>query len=354
MDTSVRVIDPAVDGRWDAYVDNVPASSVFQHSSWKTVIERTFGGTPLYLAAGDGSGPLRAAIPFFLKKGLMTGTSLVSLPYADYCDILAGDPDTFRELWRAAVDLGERHGARSIEVRAREGGGGALEHLPVEKGETYLNHFLDIGDDLGFIEKKVIEKSYRYDIRHAVKSGLVVKAADDARDMAEYYRLYVMTRRHHGLPPMPFAFFRHVWEVMRPLGMVHLFLAYWVSQPVAGIIFLQHRNCLYALSNSSDRRFLDKKPNHLLWWRGIQLAVETGLTGLDFGRTSHDNKGLLFFKRRWGTREITLRHYRLDLKPRAHRPGVADGRIRSMAPLILRRFPPWALRAVGNVVYRFV
>jgi len=351
----VSIIDPSADGRWDAFVSRAPGSSVFHHSSWKKVIEETFHLKPLYLALEDGADSLRCGIPFFLTDGLLTGKALISLPLSDYCDILTDDAEDFGRLWRSALDQGRENRARYVEIRLRDKGRIDLGLHSLEKRKTYLNHFLEIKDDIDFMEKKVIEKSYKYDIRQATKSGVVLKAAKSEPDMKRYYRLYVSTRAHHGLPPMPYAFFRNMWHILSPSKMIYLFLAYWLERPVAGIIFLRYNDCLYALSNSSDRRFLDKKPNHLLWWRGIQLAVDLNLSGLDFGRTSLDNRGLRFFKQRWGTKEIQINHYRYDISVTNRQGGLhALCYLERAMPRVIKRLPSWALRPIGNMVYRYL
>ncbi len=349
--TSIRMIDPAADARWDAFVDRAPGSSVFQHSSWKTVIERTFQLRPFYFTLEDDAQNILGGIPFFFKRSPITGKALISLPFADYSDVLTDGPEHFSMLWRGVMETGNEKGARYIEIRSRDKGGIELERYAFERGSTYLNHFLEVGKDLEFIEKKVIDRSYKCDIRQAVKNGVVVRSATGEPDMKEYYRLYVMTRAHHGLPPIPYVFFKNVWDILSPPKMVYLFLAYRAERLIGGIIFLRHKKCLYALSNSSDRRFLDKKPNHLLWWRGIQLAVDLGLTGLDFGRTAPDNEGLRFFKRRWGTREREIHHYRCGMG-HATGNGHGLGRIEKALAPALKVLPPWALKAIGKVAYR--
>jgi hypothetical protein len=353
MTTSIQIIDPVVDNRWDAYIEGADGSSIFHHSCWKRVIEETFHAQPLYLAACDGAAGILGAMPFFLTRGILTGKALVSLPFSDYCDVLAREADEFGALWGRALDWGREKGARYVEIRTRDRGGIDLASYALEKRKTYLNHFLKITGDIAFMEKRVIEKSYKYDIRQAARNGVVVRTGMGEPDMRQYYRLYVMTRCRQGLPPVPYAFFKNVWEVLSPAKMAYLFLAYWLDRPIAGIVLLRHKNCLYALSASSDRAFLDKKPNHLLWWRGIQLAVELGLEGLDFGRTSPENKGLRFFKTRWGAEEIGISHYRLEMKGKN---GNGRGRacLEKALPLVLKKIPFRALGVIGKIAYRYM
>jgi hypothetical protein len=350
---TVCLIDPLEDPRWDAFVDRTEEASIYHHSCWKAVIERTFAPRSYYLAIEDGPNSVKWGMPFFLKRSLVTGNALMSLPFSDYCDVLAKDEEEFQALWKRALAIAGENGARYIELRTRAGCGMSPERYGLVKGKTYLNHYLETGSDLEYLEKKVIEKSYKYDIRQAVRNGVVCTPATSVSDMKKYYGLYVATRTRHGLPPMPYAFFRNVWEVLRPSGMLHLFLARWEEKVIAGIVLLRHGDCMYALSNSSDARFLEKKPNHLLWWRGIQLAVELGVKGVDFGRTSLDNKGLQFFKRRWGTRELEIHHYRHNVggTGRGNGSSFLNGRSNAVLP-VLKRLPPWALQVVGNIAYR--
>ncbi len=202
MNNGIKIIDPVTDARWDAYIARA-GGSVFHHSAWKRVIEKTYRARPLYLAACNGDGDVGCGMPFFLTSGMLTGKALVSLPFSDYCDVLTRDAGEFRALWESALDWGRENGARYIEIRARDRAGIDFAPYALEKSRTYLNHFLEIKNDIEFMEKKVIEKSYKYDIRQAVKNGVTVKAAESEPEMRQYYGLYLMTRKRHGLPPIP-------------------------------------------------------------------------------------------------------------------------------------------------------
>ena len=133
------------------------------------------------------------------------------------------------------------------------------------------------------------------------------------------------------------------------LKMVYLFLAYWQERPIAGIIFLRHNDCLYALSNSSDRRFLDKKPNHLLWWRGIQLAVEPGPDGPRLRKDIPGQQGSEVLQEEMGDQGDRDKPLQARDGNRTGTSGRAGAHFEKVVPAVLRKFPSWALRLIGNI-----
>lgn len=283
----VRLIDPSVDGRWDAFVDGHPRGTIYHLARWKEVIGRTFGYAPLYWVLEDGAGGIEAALPLFLVRSILTGNRLVSVPFADHCDLLVRSDEAFdaimgevsRSVWGAASRLTRLY----LEDSAID-----VERRGFELECVYRHHILAIDRPSEAIRSAVLSGSRRTNIRVAERSGVLLSYSNKERDLRDYYHLYVLTRRRHALLPLPFAFFDNVWEQFAPPGMAYLILARWRGVTIAGIMLLRYRDTLFALSNSSMDRHLSCRPNDLLWWESIRLAERENLKFFDFGRTSPD------------------------------------------------------------------
>ena len=135
MNNGIKIIDPVTDARWDAYIARADGGSVFHHSAWKRVIEKTYRARPLYLAACNGAGDIGCGMPFFLTSGMLTGKALVSLPFSDYCDVLTHDAGEFRALWESALDWGREKVRATWRYAPATGQASTLRLMPWRKAE---------------------------------------------------------------------------------------------------------------------------------------------------------------------------------------------------------------------------
>jgi lipid II:glycine glycyltransferase (peptidoglycan interpeptide bridge formation enzyme) len=141
---------------------------------------------------------------------------------------------------------------------------------------------------------------------------LTIRVDDSESALRDFYNLHILTRRRHGVPPQPWAFFRSIQEEVldRQLGFVvsvgsaHRCLA-------AAVYFSWGTSALYKFA-ASDHRSLHLRPNHLVMWEAIKLLIADGVSSLHLGRTAPDNEGLRRFKLSWGTTEETLPYLRFN------------------------------------------
>ena len=123
--------------------------------------------------------------------------------------------------------------------------------------------------------------------------------------MKTFYNLYYVTRRRLGLPAMPLRFFE---SLSRNLGTdkVNLLFAKRGEEVLAGVLTFTWKDMVLVecLGEGEGGRKLGA--NQLLWWEAIRQACDKGYSVFSFGRTHNSNKGLMEFKRRWGTVEENL------------------------------------------------
>ena len=127
--------------------------------------------------------------------------------------------------------------------------------------------------------------------------------------MRQFYHLYVITRKRLGLPPLPYRFFRALWEVLGTSPYLKLLLAIHQEQAVSGMILFGFRNMLSAEFAADDGKSRKLYPNHFLYWKAITGGCKQGFRVFSFGRTSLHNHGLITFKKRWATKAADLTDY---------------------------------------------
>ncbi len=345
----VRVADTQSSEAWDAFVHGAANGTIYHDSAWLDVLARTYGFVPYRLTMEDARGELRGILPLFLVDSKITGRRLVSLPCTNAAGPLSQPGTDVSPLLVAALDIAQRQGCGYLEIRGQPD-----ERLSDNVGLSQYDYFgtflLDLDGDVAQTRAR-FDKRARRGIAKATKSGVTVRFGEDKGAIREFYRLNVETRRKHGVPPQPLAFFENLWDVFRPRGGVEVLLAEYEGQVVASIILLAYKQTVIYAYGASDQGYLKVAPNHALFDAAIAWSVANGHRSFDFGRTSPDNVGLMDFKRQWGASFHTLPYY--------HWPKAAGFVSESESSFkhkcftaVWRRLPVAAARVLGPPLYR--
>lgn len=126
--------------------------------------------------------------------------------------------------------------------------------------------------------------------------------------MGEFYRLLLVTRRRHGLPPQPRKWFKTLLECMG--DNVQITLARRGRVPIAAVLTLRHGPCVVYKYGCSDQRFHNLGGVPFLIWHMIEDGKASGAEWIDLGRSDLDNQGLINFKDKLGATRKLLTYYR--------------------------------------------
>ncbi len=345
----VKIIDLFKDKRWDEFVNNHPQGTMFHLSNWARVLQKTYGYIPYYFILENFNGEIEAGCPFFLIKSWFTGNRLVCLPFTDGCFPLVTSDEDITVLFSAALETAKKERASYIEVRG-EYPKHCSQGLNLESHNYYKNFIIELSSDLISISKKFSRRFRRY-VYNVAMPNLQVKIAENEEEIKIFYKLNMLTRKKHGVLPQPYTFFQNVWQEIISEGLGFVLLAYFQNTPIAGGVFFTYRDTMYHKFTASDNKYSEYRANHLLVWSAIQYGCDEGFRYYDFGRTSPDNTGLMFFKKCWGAKEINLPyHYWPSVK------GVTSTEQKSlkyrMLTSILRRTPIAVSRAAGELLYK--
>ena len=349
----VSVIDPVQDTRWDDFVKSHPKGLIGHLSEWKKVLEGSFAHIKgYYLVLWDTSGQgIRAGLPLYLVSSRLTGIRLVSVPFATLSDPLVTNKEEMQELLGAAIELSVNLHAKHIDIRTLASGS-LVEDTRYRRVDLFTSHYLTLTEPAEHLMKRFHRTCIRRKIKRSTQSGLELNIAGSYQDLQSFFRLYTSTRKRLGLPPQPFRFFRHLWQVFTPSSRLVLLQALFQGKLVGGLVVFQFKNRMSAefIAVAEDCRYLN--PSHFLYWNAIKLACDRGFEIFDFGRTSVHNAGLLAFKRRWGTMVTEL--------PQFWFPGNGTSPIygttrqfkeRFMRGLV-RKVPESFLPFLGEICYR--
>ena len=345
----LTTIDVSKATRWDKFVANHPQGTAFHLSSWGRVLQKTYRYLPYYIVLEDSDRRIKAGCPFFVIKSWVTGTRLVCLPFTDVCYPLVSSGEDIETLFSAAMEKAKKEKADYIEVRGQHPNV-FLRDLHFENHSYHKLFGLDLSRGTDFLWKG-LPGSTRGHIRKAERANLRIEKSQTEKAMRDFYLLNLATRKKHGIPPQPYDFFRNIWRELILTRIAFVSLVKYKSIPIAGGVFLVHRDTIYSKFAASDPNYLQYRPNHFLKWYTIKYGCDKGYKFFNDGRTSPDNLGLVSFKRSLGMRETDLAYYYWPTVKGATSTKQSSLKYKMITSL-MRQTPTPISRVAGELLYK--
>jgi CelD/BcsL family acetyltransferase involved in cellulose biosynthesis len=346
----VYTTDPLKDPRWKALVESHPQASMFHTTEWLQALQETYGYQPVVYTTSPPGKALQNGLVLCDVNSWLTGQRLVSLPFSDHCEPLVDRQEDFQAILAELCKWVSRTSHQYFELRpVRE-----LTRLPqlIQVSETYGFHQLDLRPDLDSIFNNFHKDSVQRKIKRAEREKVEYREGNELLD--PFYRMMVITRRRHKVPPQPKEWFE---TLMRRMGdAARLRMAFYRGRPIAGMLTVRHKGTFVYKYGCSDARYNNVGGIHLLYWTSIQNAKELGCETFDFGRCDSDQEGLMTFKRRWGAAQTSLQYHRYashgKVGPTFH-PAASGWKMR-MAEKVFGYSPAPVLSLIGKFLYKHV
>jgi CelD/BcsL family acetyltransferase involved in cellulose biosynthesis len=342
------VANPVEAASWAELLDRHPAASIFHSPGWLNALKQTYGYEPFVLTTSQGEA-LENGIVMCRVKGWRR--RLVSLPFSDHCDPLIDTPDELSELITQLTSEVRNAGWRSVEWRPRTATGdhfeAAVHASGLKASDEYCLHRLDLRRDATEIFRRFHPSSTQRSIRRAERAGLKYEAGTSDRLRLHFYRLLRMTRRRHGVPPQPVAWFRNLFACLGDRVAIHE--ASKDGRGIASMMTLAFKKTLYYKYGGSDASCHHLGAVPFLFWRVIQDARARGFTHLDLGRSNIDQPGLIAFKDHLGATCSSLTYYRY---PGTQSEVARHAWMSRVARGVFAHLPDATLDLAGRLLYR--
>jgi CelD/BcsL family acetyltransferase involved in cellulose biosynthesis len=340
-------IDPLSDSRWDDLAALHPRASVFHQREWLHALASTYDYQPVVLTSAPAGQRLSDGIVFCQVKSWITGSRLVSLPFADHCEPLLNETGDWFELAEWMREECGRHRWKYVELRPLSWSPDSNCLLVVSR--SYWFHSLDLMPSLEKIFGQLHKDSVQRRIHRAEREQLSYETGCSEPLLNDFYRLLLITRRRHQLLPQPRSWFRNLITYMGPNAEIRS--ARKDGVPIAAILTLRHRATVVYKYGCSDERFHHLAAMPFLIWKLIEESKTAGAEQIDFGRTDLDNDGLIAFKDRFGTIRKRLTYFRYPESAREKGVMAADvPAVRRLVSVLPDALLPWA----GRLVYRHI
>jgi CelD/BcsL family acetyltransferase involved in cellulose biosynthesis len=348
---TLHYFDPLADDRWPEFVERHPHASVFHSIPWLRALRSTYGYRPIAFTRSAPGENLEEAMLFCDVDSWLTGRRLVSVPFSDHCAPLLTNNANLGTLLLALQQRLIASRWRYIEIRSLD----SDEHIGPDwyRSAHYRFHRLDLRPSLDTLFRNFHQSSTQRKIRRAEREGLKYAEGSNESFLDQFYRLLVVTRKRHSIPPQP-----RNWLVnlMQSFGeALKIRLTFKGDQAVAGMLTIRHKSTLYYKYGGSDTQFHNLGAMHLLYWNAIQDAKKDGLTTLDLGRSDADQPGLITFKSRWGAASSSLNYYRFPRTGKSVHAFDAAGGVKMRALKRCFSFSPaFLLPAFGKLLYKHI
>lgn len=347
MQVSVTTINPLRDSRWADFVHGHSRASIFHSHAWLEALRRTYGYEPVVFTSAAHGQPLDNGIVFSSIDNWLSRRRLVSLPFSDHCEPLVETREELDALLSCARSYCRRDNGGILELRPRLRSN--LEQTGLIKDRQYHFHRLDLRPSLDEIFNKFHKSCIQRKIHRTEREKITCEEGRSEALLARFYKLLLLTRRRHQLPPQPIRWFRNLIGCFG--GNLTIRVASKDTRPIASILTLQHKSTLVYKYGCSDEEFHNLGGMPLLFWQAMQSAKDCGITEFDLGRSDLDNPGLVAFKEHLGAKRSELCYFRIGKNaiPRAE----ADWKIRTMLS-VFSYAPTPLMKIAGNFLYRYV
>ena len=343
---------------WDEYVARNPQATPYHLSGWKTVIEETYGHRSHFLLAQSNQ-RIVGVLPLVHMKHVLSGNSIISMPFLDVAGVLADNDDIASGLIHEALNVMHRVEADAVELR--QGHGFGPEQAAPDKSKRLLTRCRASGSKVRMIldlpdSSDVLMQSFksklRSQIRKSTQMGLETRIGG-VELIDDFYRVFTINMRDLGSPVHSQEFMQSIIEMFP--AHTRIFVVYRGAMPVAASIVCTLNQTAYNPWSSSLRKYHQYNPNMLLYWSMLEYACNQGFSRFDFGRST-EGSGAYRFKQQWGTRPdrlcwVTFPNLSIH---RPYSPATADKTMFNVAVQIWKRMPVPVSRMLGPAIRKHI
>jgi serine/alanine adding enzyme len=339
---------------WDDLIANCADATSGHLWQWREVVGSAYGFDSFYLLAQDGRDRPVAAAPFVFVRSFLYGSELSSMPYLDYGGVChadwldpAGRDAARAELIAHARELASKLRAKRLHIRSLYQLAAPFE-VSTEKVAQHLALTSTVDEQLGRLPSERRNRLKRID-----KLGLGVEVSDatEPAALADFCATYSENMRDLGSPTHGRRFFSRLASALR--DRLSLIRVRNHGRVIAAGLAMNFRGAMTLPWSGATLEARPVYATNALYWKAIQLGIESGCHTFDFGRSTVGS-GIFEFKRQWGPTPVQPYWSTLYLSPRAAAPRQrkslqAISRLWRHMPLgIARTVGPGLRRGISN------
>jgi len=278
---------PPQDGEiWDEYVYHTRSALPFHLSGWRTVMQKCYGFPSWYLVAREG-GRIEGVLPLFKVTSKLVGTSVSSLPGG----VCTENKTAAMALLEQAKEITRAAGATCLVIRDSR----CRWCDEMEWRDDCSVSIRELPADCEMLREQ-LSRQIRQHVRKAETCGVWTDVGMEYVD--EFYTVFCDLMHEKGIPVFSRVFLDAVVEALA--GHFVVTTARLGGKVIGAIFHFTLRDTMFAVWGGAPSRYLEVRPNHVLWWGSMRHAIGCGYRYLDMGRSLRGS-GLETFKERWGS-----------------------------------------------------
>jgi hypothetical protein len=351
---------------WEKYCEGHEHSTIYHTPEWLNVLEKETGQKILKLICVDEGGNILGLLPLQYTKGFPLGLGgipgmkrLSSLPRTPVGGPLTSNNEAANLLIQRSIDIVSQGPDYLLQIKTFDSElNDNLESLNrYFWREIYIKEIPDYPVEIRYGKSKNHAK-IKWAVQKAEQNNVTHRIAQSEDDLKNWYPLYLDTLRSHATPARSYNFFKHLWEILRPRGLMQLQLAEMEEKEksvvIAGsVLFFYNKIVTHAFSGSSRvRKHIELRPNDLLHWYAILNAQKEGYNYYDFGEVSSGNYGLAAYKKKWDTNKINMYHYYYPKPAQMQEEDLDPGTVGGIKEKIWKILPLHFTARLGEQVYK--
>ncbi len=363
---TVKEANTDIDEKWIEFISNNSQATIYHHPSWLKIIENETGQRVLKLICTDNNDNMQGLFPLQYTEGFPLGLGgipgtrrLSSLPRTPVGGPLTSNSKATNLLIQKAIDLVTNEPDYLLQIKSfdpdiNHGVGGLHKFF---WREIYIKEIPDYPDEIRYGKSKNHAK-IKWAVNKAEHNNVIHRTAQKEDDLKKWYPLYLDTMRIHTTPARSYRFFKNLWEILRPVGLMQLVLAELEENGkntvIAGsILFFYNKTVTHAFSGSSRiRKHIELRPNDLLHWYAMLDAQKNGFKYYDFGEVSKGNIGLATYKKKWDTVKINLYHYYYPKPTQLQEEELDSSTVGGIKEIIWQKLPLFVTAKFGKMIYK--
>ena len=363
---TVKEANTGIDEKWIEFISNNSQATIYHHPLWLKIIEKETGQRVLKLICTDKNENIQGLFPLQYTKGFPFGLGgipgtrrLASLPRTPVGGPLTLNGNVTNLLIQRVTDIASHESDYLLQIKSF--------HPNLNDGvdtlhkyfwrEIYIKDIPEYPDEIRYGKSKNHVK-IKWAVNKAEQNNVIHRTAHTEDDLNKWYPLYLDTMRYHTTPARSYDFFKNLWEILRPRGLMQLVLAELEENSkntvIAGsILFFYNKTVTNAFSGSSRiRKHMGLRPNDLLHWYAMLDAQKNGFKYYDFGEVSKGNIGLATYKKKWDTVKINMYHYYYPKPVQLEADELDEGKAGGLKEKIWQSLPLTITAKLGEMVYK--
>jgi hypothetical protein len=358
-------VDNKYNYHWEKFLEDHELSTIYHTLEWLNVLEKETGQKILKLICVDENDNIEGLFPLQYTQGFPLGFGgvpaskrLSSLPRTPVSGPLAVNDRAKALLLQKAIDAVSKDSGYLLQIKSLDS---EIDDCVGDLNkyfwrEIYVKEIPEFPEEIRFGKSKNHAK-IKWAVNKAEQNNVTHRTAQTEDDLKNWYPLYLDTMRVHATPARSYNFFRDLWKILRPKGLMQLQLAELEengkSKVIAGsILFFYNKTVTHAFSGSSRiRKHIELRPNDFLHWHAMIQAQREGYKFYDFGEVSKGNTGLAAYKKKWDTTKLKMYHYYYPDPVQLQSENLDSGTVGVLKEKIWQSLPIGLTARLGKFIY---